>query len=416
MKIKLKKNVLLLTTYYPPSNLIAVRRAYGLSKYLMKFGWNPYVITTLWTKSTVDSMGIDPEMEEYIEKQQNIIRVPYNPNKSYPLFQKLWRWRRVLLFPQTQPYDYFKNTMELFPDYLAKNNIAAIWATYPYPAPHLIANKLRSKYNIPWIADFRDLWDQKYLGGNKYALRNLQSIVAKLLENCNEITSVSPALVEKLQNVANKNVSCIYNGFDPDEYDSLPPGINHKKFTLVYTGRLIMPERSPAYVFSAIGFLLNSGKINPKDFMLSFYGSDRRTVAALLQGKAIKNCCEFKPAIPHSQVPAIQKHATVLLHLSHPNEKGIMTGKIFEYLAARRPILSVPGDNDCVDKLLNESKAGCSRGTVEQIALQIKGWYNEWKQTGNVKYYGIDSEIEKYSYPEMAKQVAEILNRVVRIS
>ena len=173
---------------------------------------------------------------------------------------------------------------------------------------------------------------------------------------------------------------------------------------------------SPASVFSAIGLLFNSGDINPKDFMLSFYGSDRRSVAALLQGKAIKNCCEFNPAIPHSQVPAIQKHATVLLHLSHPNEKGIMTGKIFEYLAARRPILSVPGDNDCVDKLLDESKAGCSRGTVEQIALQIKEWYNEWKQTGNVKYYGIDSEIEKYSYPEMAKQVAEILNRAVRIS
>lgn len=406
-------NVLLLTTYYPPSNLIGSRRAYGLTKYLPEFGWTPYVITIKWTKD-IDRMGIDPLLETAVEKQDNVTRVPYRPNKYYPLFQKLWRWRRVLLFPQTQPYDYFKNTMELFPDYLAKNNIAAIWATYPYPAPHLIANKLRSKYNIPWIADFRDLWDQRYTG-TKYTRLMLKLIIPHLLRNCSEITAVSPDLVEKLQNATDKNVSCIYNGFDPDEYDSLPPYINHKKFTLVYTGRLILPEMSPASVFSAIGLLLNGGDINPKDFMLSFYGSDRRSVAALLQGKAIKNCCEFKPAIPHSQVPAIQKDATVLLHLSHPNQKGIMTGKIFEYLAARRPILSVPGDNDCVDKLLDESKAGCSRGSVEKIAGQIKEWYNEWKQTGNVKYYGIDSEIKKYSYPEMAKQVAKILNRAVRI-
>ena len=408
-------NVLLLTTYYPPANLIAGRRAYGIAKYIPKYGWNPYIITILWTKSTVDSMGIDPRMEEYIEKQQNVIRVPYNPNKSYPFFQKLWRWRRVFLFPQTQPYDYFKNSMRLFPSFLKKNNINAVWASYPSPAPHLIANILCRNHNIPWIADFRDLWDQRYTG-IQYTRLMLKLIIPHLLRNCSEITAVSPALVEKLQNVTQKNAFCIYNGFDPDEYDSSPPCINHKRFTLVYTGRLIMPERSPASVFSAIGLLLNSGEINPNNFTLSFYGSDRRSVAALLQGKAMKNCCEFKPAIPHSQVPAIQKHATVLLHLSHPNEKGIMTGKIFEYLAARRPILSVPGDNDCVDKLLDESKAGCSRGTVEQIALQIKEWHNEWKQTGNVKYYGIDSEIEKYSYPEMAKQVAQILNRAVRIS
>ena len=400
-------NVLLLTTYYPPANSIGGRRAYGLAKYLPKFGWTPYVITIKWTKN-IDIMGIDPLLEAIIEKQDNITRVPYRPNKYYPLFQKLWRWRRVLLFPQTQAYDYFKNTMQLFPDYLAKNNIAVIWATHPHPAPHLIANKLRSKYSIPWIADFRDLFEQRY------TRLMLRLIVPHLLKNCSEITTVSPALVVKLQNATNKNVSCIYNGFDPDEYASLPPCIIHKKFTLVYTGRLILPEMSPASVFSAIELLLNSGTINPKEFILSFYGSDRRSVAKLLQGRAIKHCCEFKPVIPHSQVPAIQNQATILLHLSHPNQKGIMTGKIFEYLAARRPIISVPGDNDCVDKLLDESKAGCSRGTVEQIALQIKEWYKEWKQTGHVKYYGIDSEIAKYSYPEMAKQVTKLLNRAIR--
>ena len=107
-------SVLLLTTYYPPSNLIESRRAYGLAKYLPEFGWTSYVITIKWTKD-IDRMGIDPLLETAVEKQDNVTRVPYRPNKYYPLFQ----------------------------------------------TPHLIANKLRSKHNIPWIADFRDLWDQK---------------------------------------------------------------------------------------------------------------------------------------------------------------------------------------------------------------------------------------------------------------
>jgi len=407
-----RKNVLLLTTYFPPSNLIAARRSYGLVKYLPENNWNPYVITIKWTND-IDKMGIDPSIEPMVQNRESITRVPYRPNKYYPLFSKLWRWRRVLLFPQTQPYDYFKNTMNLFPEYLEKNKIDAIWATSPYPSPHLLANKLCRKFNIPWVADFRDWWDQKYLGGNKYSLRNMQSIATKLVQNCNVITSVSPALVEKIQNITDKKVICIYNGFDPDEYNSLPECTDHNFFTVVYTGRFILPQRSPASVFSALELLLTNGYIDPNNLKLVFYGSDRNSVTELLKKRTVKQCCEFKPAIPHSQVPAIQKTATILLHLSHPTEKGIMTGKIFEYLAARRPILSVPGDNDCVDNLLNETKAGCSRKSIEDIAGQIKEWYAEWKQTGNVKYYGFSSAIKQYSYPEMARQTAELLDKII---
>ena len=404
------RNVLILSTYYPPANFIAGRRAYGLTKYLPEFGWKPYVITIKWTENTVDSMGIDHMIELTMKKHENIIRVPYQHNRTYPFFNKLWRWRRTLLFPQTAPYDYYKNTMQLFPAILRERNISAVWATFPPAATHLIANKLWNKYNIPWIADFRDFWDQKYIS-TAYGLFRLRLFMPKLINNCSELTTVSPALVNKLKKITNKNVSCIYNGYDPDEYAALIPHKNHKIFTLVYTGRLIMPDRSPVPVFKAINLLLDTGKISREDFRISFFGNNRILLETLLGNGSVRGVCEIHDPIPHSEISAVQKNSTVLLHLSHPNEQGIMTGKIFEYLSARRPILSVPGDKDCVEKLLKETAAGCCCGNIVDIAEQIKKWYKEWKQSGNVAYAGIDSQIQKYSYVQEAGQVAELLEK-----
>lgn len=404
------KNVLMLSYYYPPANFIAGRRAYGISKYLLDYGWKPYIMTIDWTNQNINMMGIDKYLQ-HSEIKTDVIRLPYRANMTYPFFEKLKRWGRTMLYPPKSFYDYYDGVKNLCLSFLSEKRINAVWATYPGAATHLLANEIKQKYNIPWIADFRDLWDQNYSGFG-YSLFRLRYIMPKLIMNCHEVTTVSPGLAEKLSKITDKQINCIYNGFDPDEYVEKRNCYHNDKFTIVYTGTFI-PEMSPLPVFKACKQLLDSNEIEPSDVRLLFYGSGGEILTKMACDSGIMEIFQMHDPISHSHIPAIQKNASVLLHLSHPKLRGIMTGKIFEYHAAHRPILSVPGDNDCVQELLNKTKAGIWRASIDSIAAQIKSWYDEWRISGRIEYRGIDSEIENYSYRESSKQMAQILDRII---
>ena len=95
-------------------------------------------------------------------------------------------------------------------------------------------------------------------------------------------------------------------------------------------------------------------------------------------------------------------------------KKGAYTGKIFEYLAARRPILATGGfGNDVVEQLLKETNAGVYCLKTDDIRKYLKYFYSEYKKTGRVSFNGDLKGINKYSYREMAKKFAEVLNRII---
>jgi hypothetical protein len=74
--------------------------------------------------------------------------------------------------------------------------------------------------------------------------------------------------------------------------------------------------------------------------------------------------------------------------------------------------LCIPGDNDCVDALLQETRAGVICRTAEETAAQILGWYEEWRQTGTILYSALNEEIMKYSREKQAGQLARILDGI----
>ncbi len=407
------KKVLILSYYYPPANFIAGRRAYGVSKYLHEFGWTPYVVTIDWNLGNINMMGIDNSKGKASHIKHEVIRLPYRANLTYPFAERLLRRGRTFLYPPKSFYDYYTGAMALCSTFLESMEVNAIWATYPGATTHLIAHEMRRKYNVPWIGDIRDLWDEKY-SGYAYLLMRLRFIMPKLLKNCSEVTTVSGGLADKLRRITDKPINCVYNGYDPDDYLGRNTVCSRKdKFTIVYTGTFIN-EMSPKSFFKAIRQLLDRRQIDESRVRIVFYGSGHEKLAALLKETETEHISTVHGPISHSDVPEIQMNATVLLHMSHPSMKGIMTGKIFEYLAARRPILSVPGDKDCVEGVLQTTRAGCCCASVSSIAGQIKVWYREWKDTGQVSYLGLDDVISQYSYRETARQTAIVLDRIAQ--
>ena len=103
------------------------------------------------------------------------------------------------------------------------------------------------------------------------------------------------------------------------------------------------------------------------------------------------------------------------LNWEDKKEKGVYSGKIFEYLAAQRPILSTGGfGSDVVEKLLKETKAGVYCPTVDSIKGAVEKFYLEYKNKGNVVYTGNWEKASKYNQREMAKKFAVILNKITK--
>ena len=108
----------------------------------------------------------------------------------------------------------------------------------------------------------------------------------------------------------------------------------------------------------------------------------------------------------------MQQNSTVLLLFTHPHEKGVLTGKVFDYLGAGRPILAVPDDHGDVTALLRRTGAGVTASTVEEITQVLATWYNQWKAGGHIELTRNPDEIQRYSRRNQARRLAGILEEI----
>lgn len=119
-----------------------------------------------------------------------------------------------------------------------------------------------------------------------------------------------------------------------------------------------------------------------------------------------------------SRADVIKKQRTsqilLLLTWNNPEEIGVLTGKIFEYLAAKRPIISIGPKETVISRLLQETGAGIHVSTKEELKDYLRDKYSEFIDIGQVKYDGERDKIMKYSYREMTRKFNEILQDVIR--
>lgn len=284
----------------------------------------------------------------------------------------------------------------------------AIIASSPPLMTLNIANALHKVYNIPWIADFRDLFDE-FKDVKKSQIARLQLIQEKgVCKTAEALSTVSAPLAEKLSSRYSSPCHIIFNGFDPDDF-TVPLCSDSNYFSIVYCGS-IFGDRDPSLLFDAIDLLLNKNKVSLSKLRIFFYGVNSDKIDFHIKNRVCYSIVRAMDRVPFNQIIPIEQSATILLLLSHPNNKGIMTSKVFEYLGAKRPILSIPGDGDVTDQLLKETQAGFSVDNVEELSNILLRMYNEWKETGYVTYTGNSEKIRKYTRHNQALKMAEILD------
>jgi hypothetical protein len=208
-------------------------------------------------------------------------------------------------------------------------------------------------------------------------------------------------------------VHVISNGFEPKEFDitkKVAPDAR-KYFRIVFTGTLYGgSDLTP--LFAGLAQFLSKSEAR-SSVQLCFYGTNRETISGLDNYPGIHEACQFFARVPRVDCLEAMHTSSILLHATYAGSPGIMTSKVFDYLGSKRPILSVPGDGDCVDSLLKRTDAGRSLAAPEQIANYLGEKFQEWKTEGRTRCDANLDEVNKYTRRSQTRVLADILDDLV---
>jgi hypothetical protein len=224
---------------------------------------------------------------------------------------------------------------------------------------------------IPWLADFRDLWTDS----DAYSSRLRRFFDALLerwsLRHATALTTLSEPMAQALRlRHPGKRVEVIANAFDAEEWQAVPFEME-LRCTLLYAGSLYHGRRDPRPLFRAIRSLLDGGALREDDIAVDLYSPSEPWLDEAIATARLENVVRVRGNISRSEILAAQRRADRLLVLlwSGPGSEGVVTGKIFEYLGARRRILTTGGPaRSAVDDILTASGAGVR--CTEQPALE----------------------------------------------
>lgn len=431
------KRVLIITYYWPPSGGSGVQRWLKMSKYLPENGWQPVIYTAEDAEYPVE----DPSLAQDVAPEAEVIRRPIvEPYTFYKKFLGMkkgekvkagfinegakksgWKeslsvWLRGNLFIPDARCWWVKPSVKFLTGYLKDHPVDAMVSTGPPHSMHLIARALHIKFNIPWVADFRDPWTDidyyKDLKLTRCADKKHHRLERQVLTEATRVVTVGWDCAKGLENHGAKDVAVITNGYDFSEI------FNEKyqktsTFTMSHIG-IIGANRNPETFWETLSEICVETDEN-KSLKIRLIGQTDNSVMESIKRNKIENYVEIIPYIPHNQVIDEQRKSDVLLLFVNntPNAKGILTGKLFEYMASGRPILCIgPEDGDSA-RILNETKTGITvdfddKEKMKSVILDLIAKHKENQLITN----GVKA-VEKYSRRNLTKEFVTILNEIV---
>jgi len=428
------KKVLIITYYWPPGGGSGVQRCLKFAKYLGEYGWEPVILTV----KNPDYPLIDKSLEDEVPDFMEVLKVPaWEPYKLYHLVtggkrkrtnigfisgrkkisitEKISVWLRGNFFIPDARKFWIKPSVRFLERYLQENKIDCILSSGPPHSAHLIAIAIKQKFQIPWVADFRDPWTGVYyfqsLKLSKTSLRKHRELERKVLSSADAITVVGDTMKSDFQKITGKHIGVIYNGYDIEDFLSRNV-IPDEKFSIGYTG-MFFRDQNPPELWEALNELVEELDGFRDNLKLKFAGRIDAVVLDSIEKKGLNEFLEHQDYIEHKEITKIQMSSQVLLFCINrvENAEYILTGKVFEYLAARRPILGICPSNSDVAKIIAQTQSGITvdfgqKGILKEV---ITAYYKKFKK-GELK---VSSRgIESFSRLQLTGGLASLLHQV----
>ncbi len=391
-----KKKVLIITYYWPPSGGAGVQRWVKFSKYLPEFDIEPIVLTVkdgtypLLDKSLFNDISQDLKVFKAIAiepynifasitgKSSAQVSTPstaFTPDGSF--LKKLGIWVRSNLFiPDARigwvPFAYRKAKR-----IIKELNIDTIITTGPPNSTHLIGSKLKSNNsNLRWIMDMRDPWSKIFfnetLPRTKFAKNRDIYLEKKALRLANQVILASESMLPVQKGIYDREYLIINNGFDHSEFTAIEGSESNTLFVIKYIGSMT-ESAIPYNFFKALQTLDNKSK---ERIRIEFFGSINDKVIDMIKSHDLNDIVSFNGYLPHLEAKKEMQTADLLLLVipNTINNELIITGKIFDYIGAQKPILCIGPKNGDAARLIEKYNIGLNfdYDEIEPIKAEIK--------------------------------------------
>jgi glycosyltransferase involved in cell wall biosynthesis len=377
------EKVLILTYYWPPSGGPGVQRWLKFVKYMPVYGLEPVVVTVDPNDATYPLT--DPDLEHEVNPEVKVYKTP--TREPYALYKKIFRKKQV-------PYSGFANeetvglssafsrfirgnlfvpdarkgwnpyAVQKAAELIERYGITLLITTSPPHSTQLAGLKLKRMFpQLRWIADLRDPWTDifyyKKMHHLPFARRFDLALEKSVLNKADVVVTVSEhlkSLFEKKQYPEHHNPPVvIHNGFDPDDFEGIDDQPEEDYFTIGYTGTL-----SDIYNLSGLTKVLD-GLFVPGDrkLRMNIAGNLSSQWSGQLE-RFLSGRLVMQGHVNHQQAIRTMLQSDLLLLVIPEMEQndGIITGKIFEYLAAGRPVLGIGPVKGDAARILEQTRSG----------------------------------------------------------
>ena len=338
-----------------------------------------------------------------------------SPNGKSVLQKLAYKIRANFFVPDARIF-WIRPCTRFLKDWLKTNKVDALITTGTPHSVHLIGKRLKRAFDIPWITDFRDPWTEINYYDKVRPIRFIHNYNLKLeksvLQESDLVLTVSPSWTELLQNKTKTRVELLFNGYDQQDFQS-NASLDYNSFTIAHFGFMSMERNCPA-LWQVLSELANRDDAFRSKLSIQLYGPVDNQVIKSLESFGLKDNLTISEYIKHDKAVQLMSEKSVLL-LSvglSKSSRGWIPAKLFEYMAARRPILAVgAGAVDCNSILLEH-------GYPEVIDYQdAPSFYSQisalYQRFNSRQLENMEGNIETFERKNLAKQMCDKLDRLI---
>ncbi|MFT5596283.1 MAG: glycosyltransferase involved in cell wall biosynthesis [Flammeovirgaceae bacterium] len=416
------KNLLIITYYWPPAGGAGVQRWLKFSKYLPEFGWNPIILT------------VDPDQGSYPQRDESLLkevrdevevfrthsfeplqlyakavgkdRVPYGGFSNQKSNSSFSRFIRGNFFIPDARRGWNRYAIAKAKEIISTRTIDCVVTTGPPQSTHLIGLDLKRDLGIKWGIDLRDPWTDIYYNEKMlrtpWAEKHDAKLEKQTLEEADFCITVSKGFAELFNRKVEREYHVVTNGFDEqDLVDENPRNSREsKKLIISYTGTM-SDIYDPDVFFEALASYNGS-------FEFRIAGSISEGVQKKIDDYGISKSVNYLGYLTHADALKEMSQADLLLLISPmvKNSKGIIPGKLFEYLAAGKPILAIAEDDKCdVAVILSDTKGGLffSRENLKGLSNFLESLPNNFEFIPNIE------AINNYNRKTLTEKLVSII-------
>ncbi len=426
---QLPHNVLVIAYYFPPLGLGGVQRTLKFVKYLPQYGWNPTVLTVEARGYFAKDEGLLHEIEGlpveivrthsidplHFFRKFDIVKMP-----SARVHSQMSKLSQYFFIPDNK-IGWKKRALEIAREILSKKKFDVIFATAPPYTDFLIGKELKEEFHLPLVIDYRDAWIDNTLHFyltplHRHCHFKLEKSVLKLADRIITINRrIKELIIMRYPNLTHNEIDIIPQGFDQDDFDRSAAKPDDGKFRITYSGTFYY-NRTPKYFLCALKIFLEKNPGTRDKIEAVFIGNFNDENVSLVHALHLGDVVKVHGYVPHNECISILQQSTVLWMMlgDSTGDEMMSTGKLFEYLGTRKPILGCVPDG-VAKQTIQDYGAGflTSPKDVQAIAEAIEMLY-KLHQTNSLPKVKEDYVI-RFERHTLTGQLAKVLSSLVEV-